>query len=261
MRNCLLTFLLLIFASLVSFGASSNASAEEEEYFVKVADPYIELHTGPGRGYPIFYVAARGEWVQLIHRKTDWFWVKTEDGKEGWVSAGQLAMTLNPSGKRVDIKDPDEKDFKVRNWEYGVMLGRFGADFGNVDEGLAIISFYGGYHFTENISNEIIFSQASGSVSSKTVLSLLNIVHEPFPEWTVSPFFTLGTGWLQTKPKSTLGAARDRTDQYANFGFGVRMHLTKRFLLRAEYKEYVVFTSRDENEEITEWKAGFGFFF
>ncbi len=257
MRNCLLTLLLFLFAS----AASTGAIAEEDEHFVKVADPYIEMHTGPGRGYPIFYVIPRGEWVQLLYRKTSWFQVTSEDGKQGWVSAGQLAMTLNPSGKRVDIKDPDEKDFIVRNWEYGVTIGRFGADLGEINNGLAVLTLYGGYHFTENISNEIIFSQASGTAQSKTIFSLLNIVHEPFPDWTVSPFFTLGTGWIQTKPKSTLVATRDRTDQYANFGFGVRMHLTKRFLLRAEYKEYVVFTSRDDNEEIKEWKAGFGFFF
>ena len=36
--------------------------------------------------------------------------------------------------------------------------------------------------------------------------------------------------------------------------------LTRRFLLRAEYKSYVVFTSRDENEEVEEWKVGFAFF-
>ncbi len=29
----------------------------------------------------------------------------------------------------------------------------------------------------------------------------------------------------------------------------------------AKYKEYVVFTDRDENEEDIEWKIGFAFFF
>ena len=28
---------------------------------VQVTDPYVELHTFAGRGYPVFYVAARGE--------------------------------------------------------------------------------------------------------------------------------------------------------------------------------------------------------
>ena len=78
MRKCLASLLLLI----SSLSVCSICSAEEEHHFVKVADPYIEMHTGAGRGYPIFYVAARGEWVNLIYRKTDWFFVRTEDGKD-----------------------------------------------------------------------------------------------------------------------------------------------------------------------------------
>ena len=56
-------------------------------------------------------------------------------------------------------------------------------------------------------------------------------------------------------------ATVDRTDSLAQVGFGVRTYLTRRFILRAEYKSYVVFTSRNDNEEIREWKAGLSFFF
>ena len=31
-----------------------------------VNDPYIELHTGPGRGYPIFHVTERGERIIIL---------------------------------------------------------------------------------------------------------------------------------------------------------------------------------------------------
>ena len=31
----------------------------------RVADPYLELHTGPGRGFPVFFVAARDEWIDI----------------------------------------------------------------------------------------------------------------------------------------------------------------------------------------------------
>ena len=243
-------FIIFITISAISVADDTDVS---EKFLVKVADPYIEMHTGPGRGYPIFYVVARGDWVELLFRHADWYKVVTDEGKEGWVSAASLSMTLNPSGARVDIRDPNEKDFVVRDWEYGAVLGQL--------EGLAVMSIYGGYHFTENLSNEIILSQASNSTSSKLIFSPFNLIHEPFPEWTVSPFFTLGTGWIQTRPKSTLVSTTDRTDQYANYGIGMRMHLTKRFLLRIEYKNYVVFTSRNVNEELDEWKAGFGFFF
>jgi uncharacterized protein YgiM (DUF1202 family) len=52
---------------------------------VQVADAFLELHTGPGRGYPVFHVAARGEWVAITLRHTDWFQVRTDKGVEGWV--------------------------------------------------------------------------------------------------------------------------------------------------------------------------------
>lgn len=231
---------------------SSLIQANDEPLLVKVADPYLEVYTGPGRGYPIFYTVARGDWVEILYRQTDWYKVKTEDDKVGWVDAGQLAMTLNPSGNRVDIKNPGEEDFKIRNWEYGTTIGDF--------EGAAIMTVYAAYHFTENISTELLVSQATGNASSNTVLGA-QVVHQLFPEWKLSPFVALGTGWLNTRPKSTVVGTSDRTNQYANYTIGVRMHLTKRFLLRAEYRENVVFTSRNENEDITEWKAGFGFFF
>ena len=61
---------------------------------VEVSDPYIELHTGPGRGYPIFHVATRHELVEILKRKTDWFKVRTGKGKEGWVYLAQMDNTF-----------------------------------------------------------------------------------------------------------------------------------------------------------------------
>jgi hypothetical protein len=103
-------------------------------------------------------------------------------------------------------------------------------------------------------------SQVLGRFSDSTVASV-NIVHLMYPDWRASPFFTLGAGAIHTEPKATLVATTDRTDSLAHAGVGVRTYLTRRFVFRAEYKTYVVFTSRDDNEEIREWKAGFSFFF
>jgi len=243
---------LLLMVSLCVLASPGVAADDAEKLYLKVLDPYIEVHTGPGRGYPVFYVVSRDEWVEVLHRRTDWVKIKTPDSKEGWVSVGQMLMTLTPAGERTDITDPGEEDFRVRNWEYGVVAGDF--------EGASAISFYAAWHFTGNISTEISLSQVLGSASSSTLLGA-HIVHQPFPEWTVSPFFSLGTGVIETRPKSTLAQTQDRRDQYAHFGIGARMHLTKRFLLRLEYRNYVIFSSRNDNEEIDEWKAGFGFFF
>jgi hypothetical protein len=92
-------------------------------------------------------------------------------------------------------------------------------------------------------------------------MATVNIVHLMYPDWRASPYFTLGAGVINTEPKATLVATVDRTDSLAQVGAGVRMYLTRRFVFRAEYKAHVVFTSRDDNEEVREWKAGFSFFF
>ena len=62
----------------------------EELPEVKVADPYLEVHTGAGQGYPIFHVIDRGEFVVVLARKTDWFKVRTRSGKVGWVCGASL---------------------------------------------------------------------------------------------------------------------------------------------------------------------------
>jgi hypothetical protein len=71
----------------------------------------------------------------------------------------------------------------------------------------------------------------------------------------------LGTGVVNIEPKGTLVAPLDRTDQTAYWGLGARFYLTRRFFLRAEYSNHVVFTSRDDNDKVNQWKAGFAFFF
>ena len=63
-----------------------------------VTDPYLEMRTGPGRGYPVFFVAARDEWIEIELRHTDWYKVRTEGGKVGWVHRAQLETTLTEAG-------------------------------------------------------------------------------------------------------------------------------------------------------------------
>src|SRR5215471_370163 len=225
---------------------------EEQHQQVVIDDPFIELHTGPGRGYPVFYIAERGEQIALLKEKTEWYKVRVERGKEGWVHRDQLKTTLNPNGELFNVPGIDFADYAKRRWESGVLYGSFG--------GADAISAYGSFNVTQNIATELWVTEVLGPYSDAEVASL-DIVHIMFPEWRVTPFFTLGAGAIHTKPKATLVATVDRTDSLAHAGFGVRTYLTRRFIFRAEYKTYVVFTSRNDNEEIREWKAGLSFFF
>ena len=159
---------------------------------------------------------------------------------------------LQPSGEPVEFSAPGLADFTNSRWEAGVLAGDFG--------GANILSVYGAYSLNPHVGIEAWGSQILGNFSNGWMASL-NVIHETWPDWRISPFFTLGTGVIHTEPKSTIVQGEDRTDQVAHVGAGVRIYATQRFLLRAEYKSYVVFTSRDDNEEVEEWKVGFAFFF
>ncbi len=242
----------LSLALLLAAALPPPVAADEPPAIVTVADPFLEMHTGPGRGYPIFYVVERDDVVEILKRRTVWFLVRMTDGREGWVHRSQMERTLQPSGDTIDFREAEQEDFTDSRWEAGLLAGDFG--------GANIISVYGGYSLNRHIGIEVWGSQILGNFSNGW-LGSVNVIQETWPDWRISPFFTLGTGVIHTEPKSTIVQGEDRTDQAAHAGAGFRIYATRRFILRAEYKSYVIFTSRDDNEEVEEWKVGFAFFF
>jgi hypothetical protein len=226
--------------------------AQRDYATVQVADPYIELHTGPGRGYPIFHVEERGAWIEIIKRKTDWFRVRTEKGKEGWVRRDQMERTLTPSGEAAQFAEAGQAEFARHRWEMGVM----GGDFDNAD----VLTVLGAFFLTPNLGIEVSASKILADFSDSEMVDV-GLVSHPFPEWRVSPFFMLGAGVIRTDPEVTLVEAEDQTDQIGHVGVGARVYLTRRFVFRAQYKNYVIFQSDDDNQEINEWKIGLSVFF
>src|SRR6056297_2801788 len=227
--------LAVLLSMLLCCALATDAQAEEHREYrrVTVAEPYLEMHTGPGRGYPVFNV-------------------RDARGREGWVHEREMLMTLDEAGTPAEFETTGREEYLVRRWESGGLTGDFG--------GANVISGYVGYSFTPNLSVELWGTQSLGNFSDGWMANV-SVVHQTWPHWRVSPFFTLGTGVLRIEPVATLVQPIDRTDQTAHVGAGIRAWVTRRFIFRAEYKSYVVFTSRDENEEIEEWKLGFAFFF
>jgi len=239
-----------VFAALCFVTAPADAAKAFRR--VDVADPYLEMHTGPGPGYPKFHIVERGEPVEILKQRTRWFLVRDADGREGWVDQEQLEQTLKPDGSTVEFESANQEDFTNARWEAGILTGDFG--------GANIVSAYGGYSINPYLSVELWGSQILGNFSNGWMASA-NVVSEIFPDWRVSPFITLGGGVIRTEPKSTIVQSEDRNDEIGHAGVGFRVYATRKFILRAEYKSYVVFTSRDDNEEVEEWKVGFAFFF
>jgi hypothetical protein len=243
---------LLVLALLVPTLYAAAAQGARAYLQAVVAEPYLELHTGPGRGYPVFHVVGRGATIEILKRRTDWFKVRTEDRREGWVDRGQMLKTLQPSGEATTFKDGSREEFTQHHWEAGALAGDF--------SGARVITVYSGYAFNESLAVELAASHVLGRFSND-YLETAALTHVFVPEWRFSPFVTIGTGAIQVRPKGTLVQTTDRGEQVAFVGAGLRAYLTRRFMFRLEYKNIVAFTKRNQNEEISAWQGGFAFFF
>jgi uncharacterized protein YgiM (DUF1202 family) len=225
---------------------------EPQVLVLKVAEPFVNLRSGPASAYPVFHVSERGEKLTILSRKTDWIKVKDSSDIIAWVSVSDVQKMHNLSDSKVILDEPKFDDYTTHPWEAGLLAGNFDKS--------AVNSAYVGYWMTENLSLEFWASQVLGEASESKLLSI-NLVHQVFPTWRFSPFFTLGAGKIFIKPKVTLSNESSRNEDTLNVGVGLRYYLSNRYFLRFEVKDYKIFTNRETNEEASEWKLGLSVFF
>ena len=231
---------------------STPARAAPELLQLFVTQPYLELHTGPGRGYPVTQVVTRGESVDVLFRRTDWFKVRTERGVEGWASARELTLTTMADGGSFRFDLGDRAGFASHRWESGVFAGAYA--------GATLVAAYSALSITDNLKIEVGVSQFTGNVSDG-YLADIGLAHVFMPEWRFSPLVDLGTGYRWVQPKAIFARPVDRSDEVGYVGVGARFYLARRFFLRGDFRKYVVFTKTNANEVNEEWRLGFGFFY
>jgi hypothetical protein len=243
---------LLLALTLLALLPQGARAKQRELLQLFVTTPYLELHTGPGRGYPVAQVVGRGESIDVIMRRTEWFKVRTERGVEGWANERDLTKAQLADGTLFTFNRGDRAGFTSHRWEGGIMTGDYA--------GATVITAFGARSLNDNLKVELMVSQYLGNISDGYLVDL-GLNHVILPEWRFSPFLMLGTGWEKVQPKATLANPTDSTNQTAYAGVGARFYLTRRFFLRGDYRYHVVFTSRDTNEVKDEWKLGFAFFY
>lgn len=245
------TFLLCILTCWL-ITASRLVLADDALARAQVVDPYIELHTGPGRGFPVFHVVAEGEWLNIVKRRTDWFRVRTVRGISGWVNREQLVRTLDGAGVQRSFRDIVRDDYLARRLEFGFSAGEFGGD--------PALGIRLGYRFTDNILAEGFLTQVSGSFSSSRAYGA-NLAIQPYGASRVSPYFSLGIGNFSNEPKGVLVDTEKTSSDLASVAVGARAYLTRRFLLRTEYRHHLALVKTENSEDFNEWSLGFSFFF
>ncbi|MGH8200624.1 MAG: SH3 domain-containing protein [Steroidobacteraceae bacterium] len=254
MRSPAPVLLLVLAAFMAPAVCSAHLFSRHARRYVQVfvKTPYLELHTGPGRGYPVFDVVPQGESVIVLFRRTQWLKVRTRRGVDGWASEDDMLKTVLADGKPLPLRVGTRAGFTSHRFEVGAFAGAFG--------GANLVSAYTSLSFNSQMAVEAAFGQFLGRYSNG-VTADIGLTHVPMPQWRLSPFLMLGIGVLHVEPKATLVQPAVRTEQTAYVGGGFRYYIGRSFFLRAEYKTHVVITTQNRNQVEDEWKLGFAVFF
>ncbi|MEY2842080.1 MAG: hypothetical protein RI920_117 [Pseudomonadota bacterium] len=232
--------------------ASPTAAAPAPADGLQVTEPFIELHTGPGRGFPVDRVVQRHEWIVIELRHTDWYRVRTQSGRVGWVLRQQLETTLTASGARKSFRDTVVDDFLHRRAQFGVGWGQF--------KGEPALKVWSSYRVSDTLSLEASLGQVQGTYSGVDQWHV-DLLAEPWSDQWWSPFVSVGVGRYKDVPNATLvGAVTARANQ-SHVAAGLNLHLSDRFIVRADYGLHTVFFSDAITTEFRAWSIGVGFFF
>lgn len=218
---------------------------------VVVGSPFVELYVQPGRSHARFHAVEKNQRLRLFKSRTGWYKAETEDGKIGWIPAHALHTVYDSEGYPLDLRTPSWHEAK-RPWQ----LGLTGSSFA----GAKAYTVFTGYRFTPNISAELRYTQGFGADTHYKLTEAM-LVHQLFPRWRASPFFTLGAGEIKIYRDSVNAISADEKDIAISTGGGLIFYLTHNVSARIEYNHHLFLTTADNNQEVDEWKAGFSVLF
>ena len=223
---------------------------------LEVIDPFVELHTGPGRGYPVFYTIEQGETIEVLTRRTGWYELRMRDGRSGWARASQVARTLLPTGEPVDLPSVSYGDYLKNSWRAGFNAGQLSSD--EVD-GMDTFSFTLGYRplswlGLEGEVGKLYDNEIRGDYYN------LNVLIEPFSQWRLSPVLILGGGTIEIESQPELTPLEFEDEDFYSYGLAANYYIGRNFLIRAGYQSYTISADNDD-ERLDRWNIGFNAFF
>ena len=250
LRNKLQRRATLLLASLC---ATVALSPQTQAIQLQVIDPYLEMHTGPGRGYPIFHTIEQDAVVDVVSRRTNWYFVQDHREREGWVKRESLGRTLAKTGIPAALPDTRHGDYLQSQMRVGFTVGQ--------QEEAETTSIVYGYRLASWLGLEAELGQIFGeSIDGYTYGSSLML--EPFDNWKVAPFVSYGIGKQQWEKKEKLqvGSQQVHNSDYDFTGVGINYYIGFNFLVRAEMRAMKV-KGHNDTVSNTAWRIGFNSFF
>lgn len=243
----------------LDLNSNPDVHSETPTVELKVIDTYLELHSGPGRGYPIFHVIEQGQTVKVHTRRTNWFFVSDRRNRQGWVKQEGLARTLAPTGLPAALPDTQHGDFLAQQGRVGFAIGlQEKAETATVMAGFRLLSWAG-----IEIEYGELFERDYDGISYGG-----SLIVEPFQmldtiaDWSFTPFISKGIGrqsWNR-KQIGLVGAVNTFKNDYEFTGIGVNYYIGYSFVVRGEYRKMIL-NGQNENLSVGAWRLGFSSFF
>ena len=238
--------------------ADVDVDVDVESFSYSVSAAYLELRSGPARGYPIIYTLKYRQQLNILSRKTQWIKIKTEEGDSGWIRQKDLSkLVLIESQSPVKYTGIDRQAYENKTIEFGLYTGGVN---GGSNDNTPLIAASLAWQFTQQYALDFTAMHMLGN-NEESFLMHLDLQHTMVPQWIISPTFNVGLGKIETSPKSTLGNAATINSSTANFGIGFKYLIKHRFILRGDYNKHLIISSRNQLDSVLIWKLGISLFF
>jgi hypothetical protein len=222
---------------------AAPAAQAADEALVRIVAEQADVHTGPGFGYRVIYVARRDEVLPAIGRATNdhWFRVELPDGTYGWVLGDQVfPMDLDTSKafrgpsiwKRMGAAMFSPSPLTEGAIGFTFSAGLLGGDGMFMFRPAVLLAS----HVTlegflgESVGDQLDVIFAGGGFNSNL-----------FPSSPVTPFVAVAGGGAFSRKKADQFPIEESNRAMLNVGGGLLVSLKKRLTLRGDARHYVIF--------------------
>jgi Bacterial SH3 domain len=253
--------LALVLAGALVAAAAPDAHADDEA-LVRVLAEQAAVHTGPGFGYRVIYVAARGDVLPALGRAPadHWFRVELPDGTYGWILGDEvfpLDVETSDAHRGPSIwKRMGDAVFSPSP----LLEGGIGLTFSaGVLGGDGMFMFRPAVHLAPHVSLEGFVGETVGEQIDVTYAGG-GFNAYLFPTSPVTPFAAVAAGGAFGRRKADQFTIKPGNFSLVNVGGGLLIALKKRLTLRGDVRHYVVFDA-NHTQRIEEYSGALAVYF
>lgn len=255
---------LLVWLALPAVGVAltSPPARADDRALVRVIAEEAQVHTGPGFGFRVVYVAKLNEVLPAIGRASHdhWFRVELPDGTYGWILGDEVfpldvdtaAAHQGPSvWKRMGAAVFSPPPLEEESVGFAFSAGVLGGD--------GMFLFRPSWLLAPHISLEGMIGETVGNqvdiIYAGGGLNVFLFASSP-----VTPFVGASAGGAFGRKKADQFAIQTGNYSMLNVGGGLIVALKKRLTLRGDVRQYVIFDA-NHTQRIQEYSGALSVYF